>query len=106
MTYSMNPLLSLVTTLQTELGLDSSSVSPEAASQIEELQAVMMEGAIASFLATADTATAQNFTTWVEEHQSDPDLLTAVFEMFPDLLLAVHTEIVAAIESVKKVKVG
>lgn len=98
----MNPLSSLTTTLQHELGLDFKSMSADVLPHIETLQAVIMEGAIATFLTTADAGTAQTFVTWVETHQSDPDLITHVFQTFPALLPAVHDEMVAAIESVKK----
>ena len=98
----MNPLSSLVTTLQHELGLKDEVVSASVAPQLETLQAVIMEGAIASFLAEADSDTTRTFVEWVEVHQSDPNLLTSVFTTFPELLPAVHDEMLLAIESVKK----
>ena len=96
----MNPLTSLITTLQQELGLGSdTSVTPDAAVSVQALQEVIMEGAIATFLASEDALTARSFVEWVEAHQADADLLIAVFEKFPTLLTAVHTEMVAAIKS-------
>ena len=98
----MNPLSSLVTTLEQELGLNSASQSLETRTQVDALQAVIMEGAIATFLTTVDATTARDFVTWVEAHHTDADLFTAVFEKYPDLMLSVHAEMVAAIEGVKK----
>ncbi len=95
----MNPLTSLITTLQTELGLGSGTTTPDAALTVQALQEVIMEGAIASFLSTEDATTASSFIEWVEAHQSDTNLLIEVFEKFPTLLIAVHTEMVEAIKS-------
>jgi hypothetical protein len=98
----MNPLTSLVTTLHQELGIDTPEVSASVAPQIEALQAVIMEAAIATYLSTVDPETGRMFVEWVEAHHADADLLTAVFEKFPDLMLSVHDEMVAAIDGVKK----
>ena len=95
----MNPLTSLITTLQSELGLGSGDSTPDAAVSVQALQEVIMEGAIASFLSNEDEATASAFVEWVEAHQHDTGLLTEVFEKFPTLLSAVHTEMVEAIKS-------
>jgi hypothetical protein len=95
----MNPLTTLITSLQHELGLGNGTSTPDAALSVQALQEVIMEGAIASFLATEDETTTQTFVEWVEAHQSDANLLIEVFEKFPTLLTAVHTEMVGAIES-------
>jgi hypothetical protein len=95
----MNPLTSLITTLQTELGLGTGVVTPDAALSVQALQEVIMEGAIATFLSTEDVATTSSFIEWVETHQADANLLNEVFEKFPTLLTAVHTEMVEAIKS-------
>lgn len=95
----MNPLIALITTLQSELGLGSGTTTPDAALTVQALQEVIMEGAIATFLSTEDEATGRTFVEWVELHQADATLLTEVFEKFPTLLLAVHEEMVAAIKS-------
>ncbi len=97
----MNPLVTLTTTLEHELGLGSTSTPIEVLPELEALQAVIMESAVTSFLTSADEQTGRAFVTWVEEHHTDPDLLPTAFEKFPALFLSVHTEMVAAIETIK-----
>ena len=91
-----------MTTLEHELGLTTTEAVTSMAPQIEALQAVIMEGAVATYLSRVDPLTAQAFVSWVTAHQADGDILVSVFEKYPELLLAVHDEMVAAIEGVKK----
>ena len=100
----MNPLTSLITTLQRELGLGNGTTPPEAALSVQTLQEIIMEGAITTFVATEDEETSRSFVEWVEAHAQDGNVLTTVFEKFPTLLAAVHTEMISAIESTRKLQ--
>jgi hypothetical protein len=97
----MNSLSTLATSLQHELGFGSAPGPTEVLPQLEALEAVIMESAVTSFLTSADETTGRAFVAWVEEHQSDTDLLPTVFEKFPALFSTVHSEMVAAIETIK-----
>ena len=93
-----NLLSPLMTSLEHELGLPTAPVGDSLRQALEQ---VIMEGAIATFLTTADATTTNKFMTWVEAHATDEVLLGTVFEKFPDLMTAVHAEMVAAIDQAK-----
>lgn len=97
----MNSLSILATSLQHELGFGNAPVPTEVQPQLEALEAVIMESAVTAFLTTVDETTGRAFVTWVEEHQTDADLLPTVFEKFPALFSSVHSEMVSAIETIK-----
>lgn len=100
----MNPLASLIRAmLQHQLNVPAGvSSSADDTAIVQDLERVVMEGGIASFLESADPTTATQFITWMESHQSDPNLVTNVFTTFPALFAAVHREMVETIEASKR----
>jgi hypothetical protein len=100
----MNPLSSLITAmLQHQLGVTiSATATDEEKARVTDLERIVMEGGIAAFLESSDPATSEKFVTWMESHQSDPDLITNVFTTFPTLFAAVHREMVETIEATKR----
>lgn len=101
----MNLLTQLVGTLRTELGIDSGADTGNTES-IAELERVIMEGAVSTFLATADTLTASTFVDWVEQNETNPDLMTAVFEKFPTLVPIIQAELHSVIDTAKQTVLG
>ncbi len=101
----MNPLTQLVATLRSELGI-TNSTDAGSNENIAELERVVMEGAVSTFLATEGVLTASTFVDWVEHNETNPDLMTAVFETFPTLLPIVQAELQSVIDATKQTVLG
>lgn len=95
----MNPLTQLITSLRHELNLAPHSL--QNAPLLQDLEALIMEGAVATFLESESQASTEEFLLWIEAHQDDAVLLTKVLEKFPALMTAVHSEMVIAIDQAK-----
>lgn len=93
----MDTLAPLVQTLHTKLGISPWS-QPD--SLQSELESVIMEGAITRFLATEGLATTATFLDWVETNQSATTTLQTTLEKFPQLMNAIHAELVEVIAGV------